>query len=465
MEPKRPLLPGDSDTSGCVTYRQARFTLAMLLVAYVFSLVDRQILSLLVMPIRQSLGISDFQMSLLQGMAFALFYALFGIPIGRLADRFNRRIIITCGIFLWSCMTVGCGLAQSFAMLFIARVGVAVGEATLSPSAYSLLSDTFTPARLPRAIAIYTTGSTIGSGLAYIIGGSALAAVSGAEAFNVPFLGTMEPWQIAFVIVGLPGLLVAAAMLFVVEPPRHGVAPGSSSAAMPWSEVLGYMRQHRRAYGAIFTGISCLATVGYGYLNWYPTFLIRTYGMLPHHVGLIFGTLFLVFGTLGAYGSARFSEYLAARGFTDSTLRTPMFAALGLIPMAVGTLMPNAVLALIVSAPTFVLMNSYYGVGFAALQLITPNRMRGVVSAMLLLLSSLVGLGVGASLVAALTDFVFRDDLALRYSLSVLTGVGAPVAAFALWTGLAPYRAALQERGRGAVNRTLTDGREQCRVS
>jgi MFS family permease len=218
-------------------------------------------------------------------------------------------------------------------------------------------------------------------------------------------------------------------------------AQGDATIGM--TDVLRYLRQHRRSYVPVFGSVAALSILGYGYLNWYPTFLIRTYQLEMAGVGKTFGILYLVFGSLGALCGALLSESLARRGRRDANLRViAVVASLLLLTAALGPMMPTATLALIVAAPTLLLLNAFYGAAVAALQFITPNRMRGVVSAMFLLANTLVGLAVGTALVAFLTDFVFHDDLALRYSLVVVVVLVCPIAAVVAWRGLPHYRAA-----------------------
>ena len=203
---------------------RAWYAVAVLVLAFVFSFVDRIVIALLVEPIKADLGISDFGIGLLQGFAFALFYALLGIPIGRLSDRVSRRGIIATGIAIWSLMTAACGLARSFFGLFLARVGVGVGEATLSPAAYSMISDYFPREQLGRALGVYQSGALLGAGIAFLVGGAAVQMLSVYDGQVLPVLGEVRMWQLAFFVVGLPGLLVALLMLTVKEPARRGKA-------------------------------------------------------------------------------------------------------------------------------------------------------------------------------------------------------------------------------------------------
>ena len=200
----------------------AWLTLFVLMTAQTSSFVDRMIMGLLVGPIRQTFDISDTQFSLLAGLAFAVFYSTMGLPIAWVADRFNRTRLIAAGIALWSVATALCGMAQSFWSLFAARVAVGVGETALGPAAYSLIADSFPKARLARALSIFTLGVTLGSGIAYIVGGQVVAAVQSLGAIHVPVLGQVHAWQAVFLIVGLPGLVIALMVLALPEPPRRG---------------------------------------------------------------------------------------------------------------------------------------------------------------------------------------------------------------------------------------------------
>lgn len=424
------------------------YVLGVLLLAYIFSFIDRQILSLLVGPIRRDLGISDFEMSLLQGWAFALFYSVMAIPIAWLADRANRRTIIAGGIALWSAMTAGCGLAHSFGTLFLMRVGVGVGEAALSPPAYSLLSDYFPPQRIARALAIFTMGLSVGGGAAFLIGGLVIDAVTTAPDVVLPVVGTLRPWQTVFVIVGAPGLLVALLMYGIREPPRRGGLRDATgrvrgiSLRFLWSFLL----ERRRLYLGFPVATALLGVFSYGLMAWYPSFLIRTYGLTMGQAGTYFGLIYLIFGPLGTYWGARVAENMEARGRVDAHMRFTMLAALAMtLPGTLGPLMPSAPLALLVLVPTIFLKCSYYGNTGAVLQLVTPNQMRAQVTALQIFFGNIVGMTVGASAIAALTDFAFGDDAAVRYSLAIVAAVFCPAGALVLRSCLKPYREALAE--------------------
>ncbi|MDE0365860.1 MAG: MFS transporter, partial [Gammaproteobacteria bacterium] len=246
------------------------YVVVILMLAMVVSFIDRQVITLLVEPIRTDLGISDTKMSLLMGFAFAIFYVTMGVPIARLSDRYSRRLIIAAGIFLWSVATAACGLARSFAQLFTARVFVGVGEATLTPAAYSMIADYFPPNRLGRAIGVYATGVYIGSGLALVLGGAAIRLITQSGFMDLPLVGTLVPWQLTFIVVSIPGLLIVLLMMFTVrEPVRKNLAE-TTEASIPIREIARFMWTNRGTFGSIFFGYATGGMAFYGFMGWVP---------------------------------------------------------------------------------------------------------------------------------------------------------------------------------------------------
>ncbi len=424
----------------------SHYALGVLLLAYILSFIDRNIMALLVGPIREDFNISDFQFSLLHGLAFTLFYIVLGLPIGWLADRISRKLIISSGIFFWSLMTSLCGLANNFHSLFLARIGVGVGEASLSPATYSLLSDLYSEKNLRWATAIFAMGITIGSGTSYMIGGWLYDTLSAMDLSSYPLIGDMAVWQITFVGIGLPGLVVVVLMLFVSEPPHRESTEltrteSATPDAIPLQDVIKYLKKHWRAFFSLMGSVSMMAIIGYGTLTWFPEFLVRTYGISKTEAGTALGAIFIIAGTLGTFAGAFFCGVLQKRGYTDANLRLIMIAALILIiPATAAPLMPTSTLALAVSAFVIFIHYMHFGVAMAGLQLITPNRMRAQTSALMLFLTNFFGLALGGTIVAALTDFVFNDDSSLRYSLSVISLVFYPIAAALVVFGLQAYR-------------------------
>lgn len=418
--------------------RQANYLLGVLLLAYVLSFVDRNILAILVGPIRQEFAISDFQFSILHGWAFTLFYIVLGVPIGWLADRFSRRWIILGGVVFWSVMTSACGLARNFSTLFLARVGVGVGEATLSPAAYSILSDAFPPNRLRWATSVFAMGITLGTGISYMVGGLLYDFFSTVDLSS--WAQDMRPWQATFITVGLAGFVVVAMLWFVREPIRRQL-PTETGDAVSLREVLAHLLRQRRLYGALMFGVTMMAVVGYGSMAWYPELLLRSHGMPKSEAGSALGLVFMVVGTLGSFSGAVFATLLQRRGHLDANMRWVMLAAaLAIVPSVLSPLMPTSTGVIVLFAIVTFLHYSHFGVAMAALQLVTPSRMRGQSSAIMLFFTNLLGLGLGGTFVASLTDFAFGDDLALRYSLAITGGIFYPLAALLIASGLGRYR-------------------------
>ncbi|HJY88605.1 MAG TPA: MFS transporter [Candidatus Acidoferrales bacterium] len=428
----------------------AWYVVAVLTIAYMFAFIDRQILNLLVGPIRRDLGISDTKMSLLMGFSFAFFYSVFGIPLGRLADSRSRRTIIAAGMVLWSLLTAGCGLAKSFGQFLLLRMGVGVGEAALSPSAYSLISDYFPKESRATAISVYSMAFYLGSGIAFLLGGLVVGFASAKAGWNLPLVGTVRPWQLIFFVVGLPGAMLALLLYTVREPTRKGArmmnaADGRGKVAqLPLGDVLAYMRQNWLTFFCHHVGFAFLAFSSFGSSAWIPTFFIRRYGWTGPQAGVVYGTIVCIFGTLGIVTGGRMADWLAERGCQDSNMRVGLMAALGwgatgiLFP-----LMPNAFLATTLLIPTVFLMSQPVGVAAAAIQEMVPNNMRGQASALYLFVINLIGLGLGPTAVAMMTDFVFHNDRAINYSLVVVGTLAHLVAAALLGIGLRPFRHSL----------------------
>jgi MFS family permease len=421
---------------------QAYYALGVLLAAYILSFIDRNVMAVLIGPIRQDLAISDFQFSLLHGFAFSMFYIVLGIPIARLADHTNRKWIVTIGIFFWSIMCCLCGMARSVVMLFIARIGVGVGEATLSPSAFSMLADLFPPAQQARAFAVYTLGVTIGGGLSAIVGGFVYQHFAATGGATLPLLGHVSAWQMTFVAVGAPGLIIVILLSFIREPARRMerdvVAPQTGTSL---GELWLHLKKHKRIYIGVIGANSLLTVMTYGMLAWYIEFLIRTYGVARESAGLQFGLINIIAGSLGALVIGWLVQPMVQRGMIDAPARFLMIiAGLVFLPAVIGPLSPNPTLAIVLACPAMFLLNGFYGPGITALQMITPNRMKAQVAALSLFFANLFGLALGPTIVASLTDFVFGDDMALRYSLAVLPLVLCPLAALLAYQALQPYR-------------------------
>ncbi len=424
----------------------AWYVVGVLTLFYIFSFIDRQILNLMVGPIRRDLGISDTQISLLMGFGFAVFYALFGIPLGRLADSRSRRTIIAVGFVFWSLMTAGCGLARNFWQMLLLRMGVGVGEAALSPSAYSILSDYFPRERRATAISVYSMGIYIGSGLAFLLGGLVIAYASTQDVWRLPVVGETRPWQVIFFIVGLPGVLLALLAYTVREPMRRGLRMVRSNDGMlistqvPLGEVYAYILKNWQTFVCHTVGFALLSFSSYGTSAWVPTMFVRNHGWSASRAGIVYGAIVMVFATLGVVAGGWVADKMVARGRRDATMRIGLIVAVAWFPF--GLLYPivaDASLAAALLVPSVFLASAPFGVAPAAIQQIMPNEMRGQASAIYLFVVNLIGLGVGPTAVAMTTDYVFRDDNAVNYSLLIVCSIAHVVSALLLWAGLKPF--------------------------
>ncbi|MFZ1990336.1 MAG: MFS transporter [Alphaproteobacteria bacterium] len=419
----------------------AYWALFLFALSLVVNFLDRGILNLLVEPIKRDLHLSDIQVSYLMGFAFVAFYVVLGLPIARLADSGNRRRIMAFGLACWSAMTALCGIAQNFASFFIFRVGVGVGEACTGPSTMSMLSDFFPRHKLPRAIAFMQMGAVVGGGLALIIGSGVIQLVSGVPNFTLPFIGVVHNWQLVFFIVGFPGLIVAALMLTVVEPPRRGrMTKSDPKKGVPILDVAQFIGSHWKTYVPILLGLALRSAYGGGALAWAVVFYQRSFGWSAQRAGLALGILAMAATPVGLLIGSRLAEWYHKRGFDDANMRVVCWVALVTIPLAViWPLMPTPELAL-----GFALFSALIGAmanptEFAAIQAVTPNEMRGQVNALNLMVINIIGTGLGPTFIALFTDLVFHNEGALRYSMSLSAAIVGPIAALTFWLGIKHY--------------------------
>lgn len=409
------------------------YVVVILTLAYTVSFIDRQIMALMVEPIRRDLGISDTQMSLLLGLAFAIFYTLLGLPIARLADRYSRRMIITTGITIWCFMTAACGLARGYGQLFMARIGVGVGEAALSPSALSMISDYFPVETRARAVAFYTMGIAMGVGLAMLVGGQIVAIIFDAPPVVVPVFGELYAWQTVFLVVGLPGLLMAVLMWTVREPVRRErlrlASQATNTDQIPLAEAVRFFASRWRMYGTHFLGMSVVGIMSYGFYAWIPTMFIRTWDWSIRDIGTAYGIVTLATAPVAVVLASWLAETFMKKGYQDAHMRAALCGALlGIVGAILTPLVPTPELSIVMLIPTSVGFMCTTATGISALMIVTPNQMRAQASAMYFFVINLLGLTIGPTGIALFTDYVFRDDAMLRYSVAcvaVLAGVFA----------------------------------------
>jgi MFS family permease len=414
---------------------------AILFIGYCFSVIDARVLTLMVQPIQRDLALSDFEISLLQGFAFSILYSVAAVPIGRFVDRTRHRSrLIVWGVLFWSVMTAACGFTATFAGLFLARVGVGVGEATLSPTAYSLISDYFERQRRALAISVFAIGYPIGGGLALMIGGWLLAHFTDAGGITLPLIGQFAPWQSVFLCVAAPGIVIAGLMLLIREPERREVST-QIARRITLRDAMAYIGQRGRLFGSLIGSLALIALLAIGTALWFPTMLIRTYGLTPGEVGLRYGAVMLICGTIGTLFGGWLSGRLMRAGRADANMRVVLGATLlkG-APLVAAPLMPDATLALIMMGLGTLIGQASQGVMLTAIQDVTPNQLRGQVTALALLIVNLVGAGLGASVIAAITDFGFGDQAALRYSIAITGAITLPLIVLLTVLALPHYR-------------------------
>jgi len=398
---------------------------------YAVSFLDRALVSVAGAPIKQDLGLSDTQFGLLQGTSFVILYSLCGLPLGRLADRVDRRRMIALGILFWTAMTVACGLAGSFAMFFIARIGVGLGEASLVPAGMSLIGSVMTREKMARAVAVFIMGATIGTATALLGGGYLLGRLGTAGPIDLPLLGMIAPWQALFLIACLPGLAVAALVMTLREPARAAVPRTQAKLGA----ALAHVRAHARAYGFLTAAACCNVTIAQTQGAWATLFFVRQFGLPPGGSAILVGTMFLVSAPTGQLLGGVLTDGLHARGVAGAqNLVMALLLALALIPGAVFCMTDRLWLAQ-ASYPLFTfLVSAATPTGLAALQLLTPGRFRGTLSALFLSVVTLVGLGLGPAAVGLLTDHLFHDERALGRSLFIvilIAGSAGPLLALA----------------------------------
>ena len=345
---------------------QAWYAVGVLMLANMSGAIDRQIFTSLVGPVKRDLGLSDTQVSLLMGFGFAVFFSVFGLAIGRLVDRRKRTVIVAVGSALWSLMTAVTGVTRSYTQLLLARVGVGVGEATLSPSAVSIIADAFPRRRMGMAMSVYMIGTFFGSGVSYALGAWVVSARDATGYVSLPIVGDVHPWQTVFFIIGLPGILVTLLMLTVREPER--TAGERAAESVPLSQVMAYLRRNSRTMLSLCIGFTCSASVNWGVGAWLQAFFVRTHGWTLPQAGALQGALTMGLGPIGTMLGGWLVDWYARRGVTDAPLRIGMLGAAGMIVFAgLYPVVPSATLAAALLVPVNLFAALPWGAANAAI--------------------------------------------------------------------------------------------------
>ena len=427
--------------------KYAWYVVSLLTFANISSFLDRQILALLVGFIKRDMRLSDTEVSLLMGLSFAMFYTIFGILIGRFADKTNRRNIIITGIAIWSLLTSLCAGVKNYAQFFLARMGVGVGEATLSPSAYSMITDYFPKRKLGIAMSVFTMGIFLGSGLALAIGAGLVANLPKEGLLHVPILGDIYPWQKLFLIIGLPGLLISVLMFTVKEPSRKDVLHKDGvQAKLSLSESLKIVFKNPATYLSLCMGTAFTAFISYGSTAWIPTYFNRTFGWPVPKAGLSFGLVLLAGSVLGVLWGGWYADKLKSKGITNGRVRIGVIATAVLLASCIIPLIsnPNIVLALLFIPAFFIA--APMGASTTAIQELMPNQVRALSSAIFLFLINMIGLGLGPYVVAFFTDTIFKDEKAIRYSLAALYVIGGALGLLLYSIAYRSYKKVMEQR-------------------
>ena len=409
----------------------------ILLIGFTFSFIDRQVLNLLVVPIQNDLNITDTQISALQGLAFVLTYVGLCIPIGRLVDKSHRVTVMIVGLLVWSVATIACGFSKNYVSMFIARMGIGAGESTVHPGSISILGDYFDSDKIAYPMSIYLLGPYLGAGIAMIFGAQVLDWTSQMDSNLVlPLIGEVAPWQLTFIAVGLPGILVVCLFLTIKEPKRK--IPEIDSKEVPsFKKIAEFIQKNWQVYGAIIIGNSCLIILLYGLQSWVPTMLLRVYEWDLIQSGRVYGLIAMLAGSAGVL-----SGPIVLRLMSDNEIRAPHFklAIFGISIASLSLIMlpfqPNVNIALIfVTLASFFVTLPLAGTS-SAMVIVSPNRIRGVITGIYVVVTSIFGLVLGPFLVASSTDFIFQDPTAIAKSLALVSVLIGPIGIFFMLKGI-----------------------------
>lgn len=419
--------PGDSSVAPRPGERGAWWMVLTLFLVYVLAWLDRLIISMMVAPIKASLALSDFQMSLVLGPAFAISYAIFGMPLGWAADNFSRRWVIFGGVLTWALATIACGFANSFGMLMLFRIFVGIGEAALLPAAYSLIADAFPRERVTMATSVFQTAGKLGSAMAFGVGGLVIAFAHSMEGLTWPGGGHHSYWQLTFMLVGVPGLLFMFLVFTFRDPGRRdsGPAPAASSRG----ELIGFIRGNAALLGMVTAAFTCLAIIGYSMTSWVPTYMNRHFGWEPTRYGPAL-SLMNIFGAFALVVVGRIVDQLFARGMRDAHLRFYSWLILLLSP-AIGYAFfaSNPYVFLAMYALIQIITVPFIVYASALVALLAPSRLRGQLLGIFMFIFNIIGFGGGPAIVGALTDFLFKDEKMIGMSLAIVV-IGGATASF-----------------------------------
>jgi MFS family permease len=416
----------------------AWYVVILLALSNAVSFFDRGFVSLVIDPIKDSLHVTDTQIGLMIGPAFIIFYSTVSLPIARLADSRNRKHIILAGMFFWSACTAAFGMARNIVFLGGARMGVGLGEAALVPAGISIINDLVPREKIGRAVSMFTAGGMLGGALSGLAGGVIYAWLVSVGDINLPLIGRVEPWQQAFLIISIPGVILGLVILFTMGEPMRRIA-ANQKASLSMREAVGYIFAHKRAVLCTILGFAMLSAQA-GVATWTPTFFMRTYGLSPVQVGAAIGVFGLLSGVLGAVAGGAITDYLRKRGREDANILIGAGTILLVLPCNIfGWITDDPVTALVLAAVRGMILALAYGVAHPCVSLAAPANMRSQAVAIYLLCANAIGIGMIPVIVPLLNDYVFHDPKALRYSLLIVSVAATPLMAGLLLYARKPF--------------------------
>lgn len=424
--------------------RHAWIALALLMGGLIVSVLDRSVVTLLVQPIKATYGLSDTQFGALQGIAFGILYVLASIPLGLLADRYQRRIVVAVGVTIFSLFSLGTGLARNYTQLFVARMGVGFGEASVSPSGFSLISDYFPPSKVGRAASMFSMSNFIGASLALAIGGALVGWFDQIARNDPEGLFGFAPWQATILCIALPGVILAPLLFLMREPPRRGLA--GTRKKLGFGETFRELGKRRLYLVLIIAAMSMASIMTNGVSTWTPALFIRVYGWSATETGIWLGAMVLIGSVVGSFLGGWITDRMTQQNKLDAPLRVAAFSflAAGLFGVA-GPLMPSGDVSLLFVLGLFLLKPMCFALAPLSLQMVIPNQLRAGTTALYFTVLNLLGLLIGPITVGFLSDRIFPGPDGVRYSMAVLTAVTVPLMVVLMLAAIKPFRRLREE--------------------
>ena len=427
---------------GSVNNSYAWYVVAVLLLTSIMGYIDRLVMGFLIEPIKAELSLSDTQMGMLNGFAFTVFYVLMGLPLGRMADTFNRKYLLSVCITLWSAMTALCGLASSYVSMFLARVGVGVGEAGLNPSSISIIGDLFSKENVTKPVSVFTLSFYIGGGLAIMLGGKLVEFFASMGQISLFGFDDISGWRLVFIIVGLLGFICVFLLLLTVKEPVRGATSARSSDAVKYSlkDIFAYMKSHKMLYFWLYGGLLLFGFYMYSIQTWYAAMMMRNYAVTPGEISTSFGLTYLVCGVIGALCVSTLVAFWRNRGIKEAPITVCSYAiGAMLLPALLGPLMPTLELSIAMFGIVKFCWAVTITVSLAAVAIVTPSAMRGLMVSVYMVLMNITGGAFGATIVGLLSDHVFGEEN-LRYAIMTMAAVVLPLSITFFVLGRAAFR-------------------------